>query len=208
MDSSQDASFWEAAGVKSLSNLQDFPFENHSDLVNAVKKGEASIGIEYAAARDLAAVTKSPRGYYIILALSWVPFLFAPASIAVAIMTARWSVLVGIVLALLGQFLASPHNPIHVIAYIGSLIALSYCLFMGTILSPGTWSAFAFGISFLVTRFLNRTAWKWARNAVLSSEAFAAYLYKTANLHIKSNQFGLRSMALTAVKGANDDDST
>ena len=178
-------SLWKSAGVSSVSELPDFPFPNHRDFVAAVRSGDASVGIEYRAARDLAHVTKSPTALYALLALSWIPFLFIPASIVVATVTGHWATLVGIPTALIGMALASPHNPLRHAAFLGALASLSYCLIAATVLTAGTWSVFAFGLSVMAVRFLNGTAWNWAHKAILGSEALTAYLWKTTNLHIK-----------------------
>ena len=62
---------------------------------------------------------------------------------------------------------------------------LAYFVLINRVFGSYQWIALAYSISFLTTRHLNRTAWNWAHNAVLSSEAFASYLYKTGNLHIR-----------------------
>lgn len=190
MSPSVEDSLWESAGVRSVSELPDFPFPSHKDFVAAARSGDASIGIEYRAARDLAHVTKSPAASYVLLALGWIPLLFIPASIVVAVVTGRWATLVGIPTALIGMALASPHNPLRHVALLSSLASVAYCLIAATVLTAGTWAAFAFGLSFLVVRLLNWTAWNWAHKAILGSEALTAYLWKTANLHIKSGRLG------------------
>ena len=129
-------------------------------------------------------------------ALSWIPLLFVPASIVVAVTTGRWASLLGIPIVLVSTILASPYNPVHRIAHIVSLASLGYCLIAATVLTPSTWSAFAFALSFLAIRLLNRIAWKWAYSAVLGSEALTAHLFQTANLYIKVKPFGLKSAAL------------
>jgi hypothetical protein len=196
MSPSVEDGLWQSAGVRSVSELGDFPFPSHKDFVAAVRNGDACVGIEYRAARDLAYVTKSPTASYALLALSWIPFLFIPASIIVAVVTGRWATLVGVPTALIGMALASPHNPLRHVALLGSLASLAYCLIAATVLTPGTWLAFAFGLSLLAVRFLNRTAWNWAHKAVLVSEALTAYLWKTANLHLTGKEFGIKSPAL------------
>lgn len=103
----------------------------------------------------------------------------------------------GIPTALIGMALASPYNPLRHVALLGSLASVAYCVIAATVLTSGTWSAFAFGLSFLAVRFLNRTAWNWANNASLGSEALTAYLWKTANLHIKGKEFGMKSTAFS-----------
>lgn len=200
MSTPVEDSLWESAGVRSVSELPDFPFLSHNDFVTAVRNGDASVGIEYPAARDLAHVTKSPAASYALLALSWIPFLFIPASIVVAMVSGLWATLVGIPTALIGMALASPYNPLRHVALFGSLAAVTYCLIAATVLTAGTWSAFAFGLSFLTVRFLNRTAWNWAHKAILGSEALTAYLWKTRNLHIKGKEFGMKAAALSQHK--------
>lgn len=196
MSPSVEDSLWESAGVRSVSELPDFPFPSHKDFVSAVRNGDASVGIEYPAARDLAHITKSPAASYALLALSWIPFLFIPASIIVAVVTGLWATLIGIPTALIGMFLATPYNPLRYVALLSSFASVAYCLIAATVLTAGTWSAFAYGLSFLVVRFLNRIAWNWAHKAILGSEALTAYLWKTANLHIKGKEFGMKSSAL------------
>lgn len=197
MTPSVEDSLWESAGVRSVSELPDFPFPNHKDFVAAVRNGDASVGIEYSAARDLAHLTKSPAASYALHALSWIPFLFIPTSIVIAIVTGRWATLVGIFTALIGMALASPYNPLRYVALFGSLALMTYCLIAATVLTTGTWLAFAFSLSFLAVRFLNRTAWNWAHKAILGSEALTAYLWKTTNLHIKCKEFSAKSVALS-----------
>lgn len=196
MSPSVEDSLWESAGVRSVSELPDFPFPSHQAFVAAVRNGDASVGIEYPAARGLAHATKSPAASHVLFALGWIPFLFIPASIVVAVITGRWATLAGIPTALIGMALASPYNPLRHVALLGSLASVAYCLIATTVLTSGTWSAFAFGLSFLAVRFLNQTAWNWAHEAILGSEALTAYLWKTVNLHIKSKEFGMKSAAL------------
>lgn len=197
MKSTVEANLWEAVGVKSVSELPDFPFPSHKAFIDAVCKGEATIGIEYQAARDLAHVTKSPTASYVLLALSWVPFLLMLASIIVAVQTERWAILVGIPTALIGMAVASPYNPLRYIALLGAIASMAYCLMAATVLTAGTWAAFTFALSLLVVKFINLTAWKWAHKSILRSEALTAYLWKTANLHINSKEFGMKSAALS-----------
>jgi hypothetical protein len=195
MNRSVEDSLWKSAGVRSVSEVPDFPFPSHKDFVAAVLNGDAFVGIEYSAARDLAHVTKSPAASFALLALSWIPFLFIPASIVVAVVTGCWATLVGIPIALIGMALASPYNPLRHLALLASLGSVAYCLIAATVLTAGTWPAFAYGLSFLAVRFLNRTAWNWASKAILGSEALTVYLWKTGNLHIKGKDFGMRSAA-------------
>jgi len=187
---------WESAGVRSVSELPQFPFRSYKAFVAAVRNGDAAIGIEYGAARELAHVTKSPAASYALLALSFVPLLFVPASVILAVVTGRWTTLLGIPTALIAMFLSSPYNPLRHIALLGSLASAAYCLIAGTVFTAGTWSLFGFGLSFFAMRFLNRIAWNWASEAVLVSEALTAHLWKTANLHIKGKEFGMRSLAV------------
>ena len=171
MSPTVEDSLSEAAGVKSVSELPDFPFPSHVAFVAAVRNGDASIGIEYAAARDLAHVTKSPVGLYVLLALSWIPFLFIPASIIVVVLTGRWATLVGIPTALIGMVLASPYNTLRHVALLGSLASLGYCLIAATVLTAGTWSAFAFGLSFLAVRFSDTDA-EFSRAETVKEKGF------------------------------------
>lgn len=193
MNSSAEDSLWNLAGVRTVSELPDFPFPSHEAFVASIRNGDASIGIEYGAARDLTHITKSPVASIALLSLSWVPPLFMLASIVVAIVTGSWAILVGIPTAIIGMFFASPYHRRQGIAFLFSQVSLAYCLISATVLTAGTWSAFAFGLSFLSHRFLNRTAWSWAHKATLDSEALTAYLWKTANLHVKGKEFGMKS---------------
>jgi hypothetical protein len=195
MTNALEDKLWESAGARSVAELPEFPFRSYQDFKTAVESGEATIGIEYAAARDLAHVTKSRSASYLLLALTWLPFLLAFASIILAIVTRQWLILAGSVTALLGMVLASPHNPMRRPAFWASLLALGYNVFVRTVLSPGAWSGFAFAVSFLAVSFVNRTAWNWAHAAVLRSEALTAYLWKAAQLHIRSDKFGMKSLA-------------
>ncbi len=63
---------WSRAGVRRIVDVCGFPFPSHDALREAVLKGEAQLGIEYAAARDLVRVTKSPAADALILAMTWV----------------------------------------------------------------------------------------------------------------------------------------
>jgi hypothetical protein len=201
MSPSVEDNLWKSAGVRSVSELPDFPFPSHKDFIAAVRNGAASVGIEYPAARDLAHVTKSRAAQYALFALGGIPILFIPASIVVAIVTGRWATLIGIPTALIGMALASPYNPLHHVLYLASIAAVAYCLIAATVLTAVTWSAFAFGLSFLAVRFVNRTAWSWAKKAILGSEALTAYLWKTKNLHIKGKAVDPGSTVVGAHRG-------
>ncbi len=191
-------SLWHSAGVKSFSELSDFPFPCHADFVSAVQDGSAQIGIDYQAARELAAVTRSPLGEYILLAISWIPFLLLPASIAVAVATGSLLALLGVPLALIGFIIASPYAPLHGVAFLASLLMVGYCVIAGSVLTPSSWLAFTFAISFLTVRIINQIAWKWAHQAVLQSGALTAYLWNGRKLHVKGKSFGTISKALQA----------
>ncbi len=196
MSNVSEDKLWELAGARSVGELPEFPFRSYRDFKTAVESGEAHIGIEYAAARDLAHVTKSPGASYLLLVLTWLPFLLAFASIVLAVVIRQWLLLAGSLTALLGMVLASPHNPLRWPAFWISLFALGYCVFVRTLLSPGAWLGFAFAVSFLVVSLVNRAAWNWAHAAVLRSEVITAYLWKAGQLHIRGDEFGMKSLAL------------
>jgi hypothetical protein len=63
--------------------------------------------------------------------------------------------------------------------------AILHVAFARSILEGTTWISFCFAVSAIALWVLNRLAWRWAHDAVLASEAFAAYLFGTRNLHIR-----------------------
>ena len=193
MNSSVEDDLYESVGVKSVSELPDFPFASYEDFISSIHKGDVSIGIDYTAARNLSHITKSAASSNALLALSWIPFLFIPASIAVAFATKHWFTLLGILTAPIGMALASPHNPLkRLLSFLG-IVSVGYCLISATVLTSSAWLAFSFGLSLLTTNLLNRTAWNWAYRAILGSEALTAYLWKSANLHIMGKEFGMKT---------------
>lgn len=187
MQTGLESNLWKTAGVQSLSELTDFPFPSHAEFVTAFRKGIVSVGIEYHAARTLANVTKSQSAAYVLLGLSWIPFLLVPTSISVALLTHTWLLLLGIPASLVGMMMASPYSPLHGGAFLGSLASLGYCLVSGTVLTMSTWLAFTFSIAYFTVRIMNRTAWNWALRALLDSEALTAFLWKNSYLHVKKN---------------------
>lgn len=201
MDSSTENRLWEQTGVSASSEIEDFPFGGHRELVSAVSSGIASIGIDYTAARSLAPITSTSSKHIGLLALSWVPYL---ATIIVSIATREWGILVGLPTALLGTFLASPYNPLRHIILTSAIAAISYCIYVGTVLTTFAWSAFAFASAVITVRIVNRVAWTWAHRTVVESEAFAAYLWQAGKLYVKARDSRINSAADRNFRGTNE----
>jgi hypothetical protein len=216
---------WARAGVSRIVDIRGFPFPSYDAFRAAVTKGDAHLGIEYAAARDLARVTKSPAAALLILGLSWVTPLLALASVILPFSTGNWWALGGAPSAFIGQVLANPYNPAKSLIGLAVAGAIRHVAFARTILqavlarlmaSPHdstksliklavvgailhvasarsilegtTWISFCFAVSAIDLWVLNRLAWTWAHEAALHSEALAALLFKTGNLHIRDRQ--------------------
>jgi hypothetical protein len=65
--------------------------------------------------------------------------------------------------------------------------ALLHLAVAGSITTGLTWASFSFAVSAITLRILNHLAWRWAHEAALASEAFAAHLFRTRNLHIRDS---------------------
>lgn len=178
---------WEAAKASRISDIGGFPLASHAALKAAVASGEVRLGIEFGAARDLVRISKSASASALILALTWVTPALAIGSVVVAFVTGNWWALCGVVSSFLGQFLANPYNPAQSLWKILVAAALLHLAIAGSIVQGVTWASFSFAVSAITLRILNRLAWKWAQDAVLASEAFAAHLFRTRNLHISDS---------------------
>lgn len=220
---------WAGVGVSQIIDIRGFPFLSYDAFKAAVTKGDAQLGIEYAAARGLVRVTKSPAAALVVLGLSWVTPLLALVSLVLPFSTGNWWTLGGVASSFIGQTLANPYNPVkgliglavvgamrHVVfarailqALLGQLVvnphdpvgssiklaiklavlgAILHVAFAGTLLQGPAWISFCFAVSAMVLWALNHLAWRWAHAAALRSEAIAAVLFKTHNLHIRDRQ--------------------
>lgn len=178
---------WAATGASRISDIAGFPFPSHAALTAAVATGEAQLGIEYAAARELVPISKSASAYALMLALAWVMPTLAISSVIIAFATENWWALGGVVSSFLGQTFANPHNPMKGLGKILVAAALLHIIVSGSVIQGGTWASFSFAASAIALWTLNRLAWRWAHSAVLASEAVAAHLFGTRNLHIRDN---------------------
>jgi hypothetical protein len=178
---------WAAAKASRISDIPGFPLASHAALKAAIATGEAQLGIEYAAARDLVPISKSASASALILALTWVMPALAIGSIILAILTGNWWALFGVVSSFLGQTLANPYNPAKALGKILVAAALLHIIVAGSIVRGLTWASFSFAASAIALWTLNRLAWRWAHAAVLASEAVAAHLFRTRNLHIRDS---------------------
>jgi len=179
---------WARAGVSRIVDIRGFPFPSHDAFKAAVTKGDAQLGIEYAAARDLVRVTKSPAAAVLVLGLSWVTPLLALASLVLPFATGNWWALGGAPSSFLGQLLANPYNPAKPLTKVILAGALLHLAVNRSILHGATWISFCFAVSAITLWVLNRLAWTWAHAAAFHSEALAALLFKTRNLHIRDRQ--------------------
>lgn len=185
---SVEEQLWARAGVSRIADIRGFPFSSYDAFKAAVRKGDAQLGIEYAAARDLVRVTKSPAAGLLVLGLSWVTPLLAFASLVLPFSTGNWWALGGAPSSFLGQFLANPYNPAKVVTKVILAGALLHLAVNRSILHGATWISFCFAMSAITLWVLNRLAWTWAHTAALHSEALAAVLFKSHNLHIRDRQ--------------------
>jgi len=176
---------WSRAGVHRIVDVRGFPFPSYDAFRAAVSSSEAQLGIEYAAARDLVRVTKSPAAAILILGMSWVTPLLALGSLIAAFVTGNWWALGGAPSSFLGQILANPHNPAKYLTKIILIGALLHLTVNRSILHGATWISFCFAVAAINLWVLSRLAWPWAHADVLRSEALAALIFKTRNLHIR-----------------------
>jgi hypothetical protein len=187
MNLKTEKKLFEAAGVRSVSEISNFPYRTHFEFVSAVRSKKAAIGIEYPAAREFAALTKSAFAYNLILAIFWTPFILMFLSVVLAFYIKSWLTLIGIVTAIVGNLFASPYNQARKIGFLFTILAFAIVIINRSLITPIGWACFAFASTFTIIRMMNRTAWNWAYDAILKSEAFTAYFFKSGNLHIKKN---------------------
>jgi hypothetical protein len=176
---------WASAQASQIADIEGFPLPSHAALKAAVASGAAQLGVEFTAARNLAGISKSPGGAALIHGLSLVCPALAIGSIVIAFVTGNWWSLFGVVASFLGQILANPYIPARNLWKILVAAALLHVVTAASITSGLTWVSFAFAVSVISVRVLNGLAWRWAHDAAVSSEAFAAYLFRTRNLHIR-----------------------
>lgn len=176
---------WAATGVSRISDIPGFPLPNHDALKATVATGEVQLGIEYAAAREFAQITKSPSAELLIITLSLVQPALAVGSLVLPFVTNNWWTIGGAISSFLGQLFANPYNPAKWLGRLLVAAALLHLVVDQSIVHGTTWISFSFAVSAIVLWLLNGLAWSWAHEAVLASEAFAAYLFKTRNLHIR-----------------------
>ncbi len=195
---STDQEFWRAAEVRAISEIPGFPFESHRALIEAVRNGHALLGVEHATAVNLAHVTASAARAYLLLAMMGLPFLIAiVGSIILPFTHGNWLAFLGLITAPAGMFLATPYMPLKGALFGLSIGALFYSLAAGPVVGGFRWALFSFGASYLFTRGGRRLARDWALDAVLRSEALAAYLYKAGKLYIQDSNGVMHSRKVT-----------
>jgi len=180
----QEQFFWKSAGASNICDVPGFPYPSYPAFKAAVFSGQVKLGIEYAAARELSTLTKSRIAGLFILAMAFASPLLAVASLALAFITGHWWVLGGTVTAFLGRLAANPYNPLKRVGAALAIIAFIYALAAEDITTGAPWSALVFTLGYCALWLLNRLSWAWAHDALLESEALAAYLFSTRNLHI------------------------
>lgn len=193
MNKLDEQQFWNQAGVSSVSDFADFPLPSHADLVQGIKRGSVDIGIDLTAAMALARYTKSMTASVFGNLIGFIPIMLSLLSVLASYQYNNWLMLTGIPAALLAYLLVNPRNPLHKVFYVMALTALAYCIIAGGVGTTSTWLANAYGTSLLALRFWYRLSSRWAYAAVLGSEAFTAYLWKTSSMHIEGKEFGLKS---------------
>jgi hypothetical protein len=194
---------WKAAEVRSVTEIPGFPFESHQALLKAIRTGQATLGVEPAAARGLTHITASAVRTYFLQALMWTPFLLAIGSVVLPFTHGNWLAAAGLVTAPVGMLLSSPYNPLKRFIYAFSVAALVYSLFAGSVFGGLRWAMFCFAASYLVIRGVNALARDWAVSAVLSSEAVTAYLYKAGNLFIQDSNGVMHSPRFSQPRAGN-----
>jgi hypothetical protein len=180
--------FWQAAGVASVAELPGFPFATHGDFTAAVGSSRAAVGIDFSAARSVLGVIESRGMYVFVHLLTWVPIVLGLGSIALAIGRGSWLATLGLPAAAMAYVFASPYNPLQKIVLRFSVVGAAYVLLTGLDGSAFwgiRWAILCFGASMFTLWYLNSLASECARIAVLKSEAFAAFLFKSGNLHIQ-----------------------
>lgn len=182
-----DKKLWAAANASRIEDIPGFPLANYAELKAAVASGQMQLGIEYGAARSLAGISKSAGASALILALTWVMPAMAVGSVIVALVTGNWWALLGVITCFLGQTLANPYSPAQSLWKILAVAAILHLATAGSITAGLTWASFSFVVSAIALRILNHLAWRWAHDAVLASEAFAAHLFRTRNLHLRDS---------------------
>jgi hypothetical protein len=168
--------------------IDGFPFPSHEALRAAIAAGQAQLGIEYAAARESVRMTKSAIAEALTLALSFVMPALAVGSVVLAFATGNWWALGGVISSFLGQLLANPYNPLKWLVTLLVAGALVHVAIAHSIVKELAWVSFSFAASAIAVWTLNRLAWSWAHDAALRSEAFAAHLFSTHNLHTRDSQ--------------------
>jgi len=177
MNLKTEKKLFEAAGVRNVSEIKDFPYRTHSEFVSAVRSKKAALGIEYTAAREFAALTKSSFAYNLILAISWTPFILMFLSVILAFYSKNWLTLIGILTAIVGNLFASPYNPARKIGFLLTIIAFAIVIINRSLIHPIGWVCFTFASTFTIIRIMNRAAWNLAHDAILKSEALTAYFF-------------------------------
>lgn len=176
---------WAAVGASRLTDVNGFPFPSHAALAAAVQSGDAQLGIEYAAARNSANITKGPVALFVILLLSLVKPALVVVSVILAFATGHWSTLGGAPSAFLGHLLANPYRPAKPVARVLVAAAVVHVALARTLIGF-SWISFALATSAIALWTLNALAWSWARDAILASEAVAAAFFKGRDLHIRT----------------------
>ncbi len=181
---SNEHRLWKEAGVSSIADLPGFPFATHDEFAAAVRANKAAVGIDFTAARNMLVVVESRATLVFVQLLTWVPALLGLGSIPLAIARRDWLALLGVPAAAMAFIFASPYNPLHKIVLRFSVVAAGCLVFTGSAFAGFRWATICLGGSMFTLWYVNSIASECARTAVLSSEAFAAFLFKSRNLHI------------------------
>jgi hypothetical protein len=173
-------------GINGLSDLEDFPFTHIDDIGRGYKNKNISLGANYEP--DLIDVYGTSLEISLSRFFSLVPILVALGDIVLAIAYKRWVYVLGIVFALIGFSLSSPHAPMRRLLGVGGIVGFLWML----ISANWVWAVVigSFLLTLIATRIVRAIYSQALTERALKSEIMFCYMFLNKQINVRDNVSG------------------
>ena len=173
-------------GINGLSDLEDFPYTHILDIDRGYKNKSISLGANYEP--DLIEVYGTSLEISLSRFFSLVPILVALGDIVLAIAYKRWLYALGVVFALVGFSLSSPHAPMRRLLGLSGIAAFLWMAIVGN----WVWAAVigSFLLSLISTRIVRAIYSQALTERALKSEIMFCYMFLNKQINIRDNVSG------------------
>lgn len=173
-------------GINGLSDLENFPFTHIGDIDRGYKDKSISLGANYEP--DLLDVYGTSLEIALSRFFSMVPILIVLGNIILAIVHKQWTYLLGVVFALVGLSLSSPHAPMRRLLGLGGIVAFVWMAIAGN----WVWATViaSFLLSLIATRIVRAIYSQAMTERALKSEIMFCYMFLTKKINVRDNVSG------------------